>query len=139
MPCSILQRLSFRSILFGQFWNFVRNIQSQKWTLNHSKRIQTGPNDLVPCSICQRASFRSNFLPSILTVFGTFSQFRFYGFLACWTFRPAKRTGWPPKRTQERTLCHGASAGSIGTRYHLADTDISSSAHFRTFGATGTL
>ena len=53
-------------ICMGVFWrghmeifDYFRDISSRKWTPNHSKRIETGPNDPVPCSNVQRASFRS--------------------------------------------------------------------------------
>ena len=56
-----------------------RDIPNGKWTLDHSKRIETGPNDPVPCSILQRASFRSK---EVLVNFDFFSgHFQMFGFM----------------------------------------------------------
>ena len=62
------------------FWDVL----SRKWTLTHSKRIQTGPNDPVPCRILQRASFWSNLFSAILTFSGhshmcSFMDFQCFG------------------------------------------------------------
>ena len=62
-------KFTWRKDMFDCF----RDIPSRKWTLNHLKRMLTGPNDPVPWSILQRASFRLENVWSILTFFGTFS------------------------------------------------------------------
>ncbi len=73
--------------------------------------------------------FGQNTFWSISNFFGTFSLFP--GSMDVQLFaRFDQLNALAGKRTQECTLCHGASAGSVGTRYRPAETEMSQSVHF---------